>query len=154
MTRLAARHGLAEVLVAQKKHAEAEPHLLAVYRELARQPDADPAEVRPVVEWLVEVYAATGQAEQRAKLGSQAPGPPAGPVARAGRSSPPRAVGAGSLRGECPCFRWIGSPPPPHFPSLTPSDFTWIAVSPLSHSAICPGRSFPCRSSNSWPPAH
>ena len=67
MMKVAARMGLAEVLVAQKKYAEAEPLLLAAHQQLAGQPDADPDDVRQVVGWLVEVYGSTGKADEKAK---------------------------------------------------------------------------------------
>jgi tetratricopeptide (TPR) repeat protein len=84
-TRQAARHGLAEVLVAQKRYAEAEPHLLAVYQNLTGQPEPDPDEVRPVVDSLVEVYAASGKANEKAKWEEKLRALPAAPKGSPGR---------------------------------------------------------------------
>ena len=70
--------------LAQKKYAEAEPHLLAMYQEMTREPGTDLDELRPVVEWLVEVYAATGKADQKAKWEEKLRALPAGPNRRPG----------------------------------------------------------------------
>jgi hypothetical protein len=66
--RFAARAGLAEVLVAQKKHREAEPYLLAVHEAITRRPGPDGAkDADEVVERLIQVYEATGQSEKKAE---------------------------------------------------------------------------------------
>jgi hypothetical protein len=83
--KLAARAGLGEVLVAQKKYREAEPHLLATHQEMTRRPEVDGDDGRQVIEWLIEVYEATGQPEKKADWQAKLKALPATPKAGAAR---------------------------------------------------------------------